>query len=581
MDASADTETAAAARLMLLVSEMASARDRGRAMQLCVEAARHVAGAEHCRLYAFDGTNTHLLPVAALPPAKVSEAPIPLYPGGAPDMADPRTWCAFSGSIAVVPDAQHAGTWDCSRIQARDLLECGRTHGLLACPLRGNDETTVGVLEVSGLHDAAGRELGAEAMRGRATLLHAFSYQAAVILANRALLARNEELRARLDRLNRDLREENERLRRERLSAAAAPGGLITGSAHMDAVLDLIGKVADSAVPVLIQGETGTGKEVVARLVHATSNRRAAPFVAQNCAALPAELLESELFGHRRGAFTGAHADKPGLFELADGGTLFLDEIGDMPIGLQAKLLRVLQDGEVRAVGATKPRKLDVRIVAATNAELHGAIAEGRFREDLYYRLSVFPLLLPPLREREGDVSLLAASFAADFAQRHGKDVRGIAPEAERCLTLHRWPGNVRELRNVMERAVILCPDGGEILPDHLPPALAAPRAAAAPPPAGQADADAGELRQRMARTEVQQIQRALRETGGNVTHAARALGLSRRTLHEKLARHGLDRHGLERAAPERPGIEGPGGERLGGAARGPAHPARPAPGSG
>jgi sigma-54-dependent transcriptional regulator len=524
---------------MSLVSAMAAAPDRASAAQLCLDTAITIANADAGRLYALDGTNTNLILIASRPPMRAAEAPIPLYPGGMQKMDDPRTYCAFSGEMGTVPNAQHAGIWDLSLIHARDLVEGLKTQSMLTCPLRGNDETTVGVLEVSGLKDVAGRPVDEAGLRARGALLRAFSYQAAIHLAHRALQARNDELRARLERMNEAVGTDDESIRKMHMAATSAAGGLIQDSPQMQAVLDMLAKVVDSAVPVLIQGETGTGKDVVARLVHAGS-RRAGAYVAQNCAALPAELLESELFGHRRGAFTGAHADKAGLFELADKGTLFLDEIGDMPLGLQAKLLRVLQDGEVRALGATKARKLDVRILAATHADLKGHVAEGRFREDLYYRLAVFPVTVPPLRERDGDALLLARRFAEEFATAHRKDVRGIAPETERFIVTHGWPGNVRELRNVMERAVILCPQGGELLPAHLPMDMVVPAAAMNVSP--------GELRQAVERTEMEQIERALRDCGGNATQAARALGLSRRTFYEKMTRYGI----VRAAAPEK-----------------------------
>jgi len=529
--------SALAHRLFALVEAMAAAQDRDSALGLCCAAAADLAGAAEARIHALDLTGCFL--VHAAPRGVAAEPPIPLYPEARSDTAEPRAWCVFSGQPALVPDARHAGLWDCSRVQRRDAEARRKTGSLIALPLR-IDDRTVGVLEVSGMPPADVAMLQALLPR-----LAPVAFQAAAIAANLTLEARNQELAKRLARLSGEAQEALAREEKRRLEAATREGGLIAGSPQMAQALDLLGKVAASPVPVLILGETGTGKEMAARFVHAASPRRDGPFVAQNCAALPAELLESELFGYRRGAFTGATADKPGLFELAEKGTLFLDEIGDMQLPLQAKLLRVLQDGEVRPLGATKGRKLDVRILAATHNDLKRAVAEGRFREDLYYRLAVFPVTLPPLRERQGDALLLARAFLERATARFAKPIAGFAAEAERRIAAYPWPGNVRELQNAVERAAILCPAGGEVKLEHLPPELLA-----APPAPGLApDQPAMDLRETVARTERAVLLKALEEAGGNVSRAARNLGLSRRTMHEKLARLGLARAEARRAA--------------------------------
>jgi len=245
--------------------------------------------------------------------------------------------------------------------------------------------------------------------------------------------------------------------------------GIVAGSAAMEPIFELIEKVAPANVAVLVQGETGTGKELVARALHENSPRRKHPLLAENCAAVPANLLESELFGHKKGAFTGAVADRPGHFVAADGGTLFLDEIGDMPLEMQAKLLRVLQDGEVRPVGATKSTRVDVRVIAATNKDLQAMCAEGTFREDLFFRLNVINIKLPPLREREGDVERLTRFFLNKIGAELGRETT-IQPEAVAALAAWRWPGNVRELENELQRAVAL--SSGEITLEGLSPAV-------------------------------------------------------------------------------------------------------------
>ncbi len=305
---------------------------------------------------------------------------------------------------------------------------------------------------------------------------------------------------------------------------------LVSSSEAMREVFKRIGMAAGSDATVLVLGETGTGKELVARALHRASARAARPFVAVNCAAIPAELMESELFGHVKGAFTGATADRLGRFREANGGTLFLDEIGDMPLATQAKILRALQEREITPVGGTRVLPVDVRVVAATHRDLPAAVAEGRFREDLWYRLQVVPLVLPPLRERLGDVLLLAEHFLRRIGSAAPKR---LSAAAARRLIGHRWPGNVRELRNAMERAAIMA-HGNSIEPEHidLQPAAAS---------AGVDIAWGGTLASAVAQVEREMVRRALAEAGGKRAEAARRLGLSRQQLYRKLAEHGLD----------------------------------------
>jgi DNA-binding NtrC family response regulator len=328
----------------------------------------------------------------------------------------------------------------------------------------------------------------------------------------------------------RALEEENRRLRRA-VDQTSSLGDLIGTSSAMRDIFALIRRVAHSKASVLITGESGTGKEMVARAIHFHGPRAAKPFLPINCTAIPEGLLESELFGHVRGAFTGAHATKRGLFEKAAGGTLFLDEIGDMGPGLQSKLLRVLQDREIRPVGGTQSVKVDVRIIAATNRDLVREMEEGRFREDLYYRLNVIPIEIPPLRERPEDIPALAEGFVRKHCE--GKR-RFLAGEAFERLAAHPWKGNARELENVIERALALT-DAAEIGPDDLPIAAAAKPADAAP---------AGESLREWARREISlhdleelYIQEILARTGGNKVRAARILGIDRKTLYRRAER--------------------------------------------
>jgi two-component system, NtrC family, response regulator AtoC len=310
---------------------------------------------------------------------------------------------------------------------------------------------------------------------------------------------------------------------------------LIGEAPAMQAVYDLIRQVGPAKTAVLITGETGTGKELVARAIHTLSPRREQLFVPLNCAAIPADLLESELFGHVRGAFTGAQNERTGKFELADGGTLFLDEVGDMAYPLQAKLLRVLQEGVIERIGSNKPVRIDVRIVSSTNRDLAAGIAAGTFREDLYYRLNVFRIHLPPLRERVEDIGRLASAFLSTFGEELGKGRLSLAPPVATVLQEYHWPGNVRELRNVMERAAVLCSDPQvdvELMRALLPAPRRAPHSDGAP--------ESLQLETAVEEVERKLILRALGAANDNKAEAARLLGISERTLWYKLKRYGL-----------------------------------------
>jgi len=331
----------------------------------------------------------------------------------------------------------------------------------------------------------------------------------------------------------RALEEENRRLRRA-VDQTASFGDLIGTSASMREIFALIRKVSNGASSVLITGESGTGKEVVARTIHFSGSRASRPFVPINCTAIPEGLLESELFGHVRGAFTGAHVTKRGLFEQANGGTLFLDEIGDMGLGLQGKLLRVLQDREIRPVGGNQSVKVDVRIIAATNRDLRGEIEAGRFRRDLFYRLNVIPIEIPPLRERPDDIPMLAEGFLRKHDE--GRTHR-LSPASVERLKRCPWEGNARELENVIERALALC-DGNEIGPEDLP--LPGEHESKAPDSRDLVH-DAIERRLTLAQLEDLYIDQVLDHTRGNKVQAARILGINRRTLYRRGERHGRE----------------------------------------
>ena len=357
---------------------------------------------------------------------------------------------------------------------------------------------------------------------------------------NRALEARTAELTAEIER--RQQVETALQLAANKLSAfsdlEAARGnlaGLIGHSGPVRTVVEEIRRLQQFAsTSVLITGESGTGKELVARAIHFSSPRAQAPFVPVNCVAIPAELAESILFGHVKGAFTGAVSDRKGCFELADGGTLFLDEIGDMPLSLQMELLRVLEDGWVTPIGAAGARKVDVRVIAATNADLTARTATGAFRQDLFFRLARYVLATPPLRERLEDVPLLAAHFLNLFAADLGRASPGLSPVAAAALQAYDFPGNIRELKNIIERALIAS-DGGTILPEHLHLLIQPGRAT---PPSGKASDREffAKLPLNLADAEDALIQRALNETQGNIAEAARLLGVHRTRIYRKLA---------------------------------------------
>jgi transcriptional regulator with GAF, ATPase, and Fis domain len=455
------------------------------------------------------------------------------------------------------------------------------TREILAAPLRGK-HGAIGVLEV--INPLNGARFDADDL----AFLEAIAGSVSVALDNARmhaeLKAREEALRTEIGALRRDI------ARRD-----AFPE-IVGTSAPMREVFRLMESAASTSIAVLIEGETGTGKELVARAIHRSSERADRPFVAVNIAALSGDLLESELFGHVRGAFTGAIRDRVGLFEAAHGGTILLDEIGDLPLGMQVKLLRVLQEGEVTPVGASEPRKVDVRVISATNADLHAAVEASRFRGDLYFRIAAFPIALPPLRMRGEDLPVLVHNFVARAAKRQEKKIAGVAEDAFGVLAAHAWPGNIRELENEIERAVALTPDGGVVGAHALsprirraveerggqaPPATHPDRSESAPPssavraaqgsasPRDRGDArtddtathDAdptdgesahalpqntgldgaiGPLRHARTTFETEYIRAALERHGGNVSRTARALGVSRVTLQKKLRELGI-----------------------------------------
>ncbi len=404
-----------------------------------------------------------------------------------------------------------------------------RVRSILRVPIRSKDRAIGGVVFMARAPDAFDEEDGGVASRIADQLALALAHQELAEEERRIALAEERErlLERRVDQLSREL----ERFSAHRALGQAPPWKRALAEAT---------QVAATDATVLITGESGTGKEVIARTIQRGSQRAKGPFVALNCAALPEQLMESELFGHERGAFTGASEARAGKLEQAAGGVLFLDEVGEMSPPVQAKFLRVLQEREFQRVGGTRVLKADVRIVAATNRDPRAGIAAGTFREDLYYRLSVFEIHLPPLRERPEDILLLAEAFREEIGRSIGRPAAGLSESAREQLLAHSWPGNVRELRNAIERAVILC-QGGLIAREHLPLSVARPlaeRVALAASPAAEFPVEGVKLEQ----VERELLEKALAKAAHNKSQAARLLGLSRGQLYSLLRRHGLTR---------------------------------------
>ncbi len=419
-------------------------------------------------------------------------------------------------------------------VAADAQTEVGRSESLMGAQIRSTlgiplwkGEEILGVIQVD--NRASSGVLTSADLEIMAVLAH----NASLAVANARLVKRLRAAEERLRKENAFLKG-REQERRSGSRGASAPE-IIGASNPMKHLLAQLEKVVNTRVTVLIEGETGVGKELVAASVHYRSNRKDRLFVGQNCAAMPENLLESELFGHKKGSFTGAHEDKKGLFEIADGGTLFLDEVTEMPISLQSKLLRVLQEGEVRPVGATQERKVNVRIVAATNRNLEKEVAEGRFREDLYYRLKVFPLRVPPLRERREDIPLIAEHFLQRFTAEFGKPSAGFSQQAMELLQGYDWPGNVRELQNEVQRLVIQVDAGGFVTPDML-----SPRVRQVEGMIERVRPTKGTLKEMMDQVERWLLIEGLREHQNNKTAAAKSLGITREGLHKKLRSFGL-----------------------------------------
>jgi Nif-specific regulatory protein len=404
-------------------------------------------------------------------------------------------------------------------LSSSESIMGGQIMSMLAIPLwRGED--VIGLIQADN--------------RSSAGMFRESDLEVALLLGSQAALAiDNATLVQRLRVAEEKARGENVYLKRREVKIKF--DNIIGESPAMKAVFSQLERVIDTRATVCIEGETGTGKELIASAIHYQSARKDKMFVAQNCAAMPENLLESELFGHKRGAFTSADSDKKGLFEIADGGTLFLDEMGEMPVSLQAKLLRVLQEGTIRPVGATSEKQVDVRIICATNRDLAAEVEKGRFRQDLYYRLMVFPIRLPPLRDRREDLPQLAAHFLKRYAEEYRIESPGFTQDALDALASYNWPGNIRELENEVQRLVIQAESGHWIEVTDLSPRLRKIEGTVTRIAPKQ-----GTLKEMMDQVERWLIAEALRDHGNNKTKTAATLGITREGLHKKLAKFGV-----------------------------------------
>lgn len=483
---------------------LASTEDLGSLLSEIADVTRELVDYQTFAVFLLESDQKHLVPRYALGFRElyVGTVRIPVGDGLVGQ-------AALQQEIIWIPDVQHDHRY------VRRISDSGEeVRAELVIPLIYEGQT-VGVLDVGSTRPAQFSERDLAFLKTLGT-------QVAIGVAK-------ARLRDQTDRL----RQENLELRRA-VEGKYTFGEIVGRGPAMARVLHLVEKVIPSSSTVLIEGETGTGKELLARAIHYNGPRRERRFLAQNCAALSETLLESELFGHRKGAFTGATSDKKGLFELADGGTVFLDEVGDMSVTMQAKILRVLQEGEVRRVGATESRKVDFRLIAATNKDLDAEVRAGRFRQDLYFRLRVFPIHVPPLRDRREDIPALTQYILDRVVRELGKGIAGVNAAALDLLVVYPFPGNVRELQNELERASNLVEPSGWITPDLLSDRIRRPS------PAAEPELQARGLKDAVEAVEKRLIQEALARHRGNVTEASRALAISRQWLIKKMARYNM-----------------------------------------
>lgn len=536
--------------LINLTTLLTTERDIDALLNNIVHFARKLTGAEVGRVFILDKTKRYLVPAVSQNEALKMEVqglrPVELFNQGRRNVQNVLSYCAFTGQVRNIPDIYQYSGFDFQNYYDYDKANGYQTSSMLAVPFRNHLEETIGVLQLTNLRFSEDTDC-VPFPEDLESIVMAFASQAAVSLNNAQLIEQNAQLIHIMDDTNRKLNEENKQLRQQ-ISATTQFSDIIGDSKPMHVVYDLMQKVVNTAATVLLTGETGTGKELIAQSIHFNSPRKGNNFVAQNCAALPENLLEGELFGYKKGAFSGADEDKKGLIEYANGGTLFLDEIGDMSLSLQAKLLRVLQEREIRPLGGLKNIPVDIRVIAATHHGLRQKVKDAEFREDLFYRLSVFPIELPPLRERREDIPALISYFLQQYAEHYGKDVSQLSPAAMEHIQHYDFPGNIREMRNMLERAVLMCEDHGTILPEHLPRELMAAQAQFED--TSLSLGEGGTLKSVVGRYEAFVIRRRLSEFAGNQTKTAESLCISRRALIDKINKHDICRQ-TERSAAD------------------------------
>lgn len=512
-------------------------------MNLVLEASIRLSGAEGASIYALDTLAHYLHRVSSkyrgLIEVMAEGERIPIYSGEkTPNLNEPASLVVSTGTPVNIGNIDSAIGYDFSRIRQDDKLGGTRTRSLVIVPLTIQENRSIGILQLINVRNGAD-EIGALEDAALRPLM-SFASQAAVCMWNSRLVEENSRLNRQFNRQLAELPRQRKAKKESQTRKFAKPGGLVGDSPPIEHAISLICKAAVSDVPILLRGETGTGKEMMASFIHQSSDRSGNPFVVQNCAALPEALLESELFGHVKGAFTGAATTKQGLAHEAHKGTLFLDEIGDMPLSLQAKLLRLLQEGEVRRVGSTKTETVDVRIVGATNVNLEKKIAEAEFRKDLFYRLNVFPIQMPPLRERPSDIPKLIDHFLKTSSEKFGRPMPEVSSDALDALLCWSYPGNVRELKNILDRAQLMADADQPIQITHLPGELV-----------GYSDKESsrmpavipdGDLKTIVGQYEALVLEAKMREANWNKSLAARILKVSRRTIIEKLNRYNISR---------------------------------------
>lgn len=517
-------------------------RDPQKQIAIIAQAARHFTSAQSGCVYLLDNTKCflnakvvqgHLFDQSDLIPPQV-----PLSVNNKPNMMDICAYCALSGQVINIADIYQYSGFEFQWLWDRDRLRDEKTTSMLAVPLTDNAGTSVGVMLL--INRKISNDGPAEAFPLELEkLVKAFAAQVALTVHNSRLLTENHSLIEQLDQLNKSLLIENAELK-ALISQSLNLDSVIGDSPAMKKVYKLIEKISTSTATVLLRGETGTGKELIAEAIHRNSPVSKGTFVAINCAALPQELLESELFGYKKGAFSGAVSNKKGLFELANNGTLFLDEIGDMPMPLQTKLLRVLQEGKLRPLGSTEEVNVNARVIAATHCPLEQHIKDNKFREDLFYRLNVFPITLPALRDRIEDIPALVSYFVGKYAESYGKSIAGLSPAVLDAFSEYPFPGNVRELQNIIERALLLTETDGAIELEHLPPNIHELGVQHHFETQATDLADSQDLKAIVNRFEAKVIKQKLQENGGNQTATAKQLGISRRSLVDKMSKYHL-----------------------------------------